>query len=262
MMSFPADEARAQLIVKNTFFDVADEKPRCRRSSSSLPPSLRLAGLCSGGKAASPGVGKAAVSGAPSDASSVDTSSTAAETPTEAELLDAEVSDDLSGSESAERPSHRWWAEARNPRAADPTRGLQMHMVQVQGIASVVEASLKAAPGVLRTQALRHECGWSLTAEVAVDMLQQSRGVLLGCAKQALLAASEHSSSVYVLGYQQEPFVEDDLGFSVTLCDVQDTNAACWKYLETGCCRFQGRCRWHHPWCYTLVNVMLLPSVA
>jgi len=202
------------------------------------------------------------LSGAPSDASSVDTNSTAAETRSpEAELFDAEGSDDLSGSESPERPSGRWWAEARNPGATDTTRVLQMHMVQVQGIASVVQASLAAAPGVLRTQALRHECGWSLTAEVAVDMLQ-SRGVLLNRAKQAMLAASEHSSSVYVLGYQAEPFAEDDLGFSATLCDVQDTDAACWKYLETGCCRFQGRCSWHHPWCYTVVNVMLLPSAA
>lgn len=282
-MSSPAIEVHPHIIVKNTFFDLADEKPKCR-GSSSLPPSLRLAGLCAGSKSRprTPrhAGGKLAFDDGSSDTGCSSDGCSTVETATALELSDAEASSsDDNGSTLDESPSsaHDQCTPcvmphaSLNPRAQAWTpvmnannQELQIHMVQVQGIANAIVTALGSMSGVLRTQVVRHDGGWSVAAEVPASELQKSRGRLLRRAQQMLLAAAEHSSSVYVLGYRQKPFTESDLGFSATLCDVQDTNAACWKYLETGVCRFQcqGRCHWSHPWCQTMIEVAVLPSAA
>lgn len=70
-------------------------------------------------------------------------------------------------------------------------------------------------------------------------------------AKSVLLESASTSQSVYVLGYEANPFVDSPcgIGFAATLAGMAKKNQrlACWETYTTGCCPRGHTCKWMHP---------------
>jgi hypothetical protein len=105
---------------------------------------------------------------------------------------------------------------------------------------------------------LSHE-GSSAEFVCKVDRGVLFRKRLLEGAQQALLAASEGSQTVFVLGYGHEPFKSSGVGFKATLVMVppQRQEQVCWASCQFGNCRKRATCPWSHPEEFELLEVTL-----
>mmetsp|Transcript_15606 Transcript_15606/g.24854 ORF Transcript_15606/g.24854 Transcript_15606/m.24854 type:complete len:524 (+) Transcript_15606:124-1695(+) len=71
---------------------------------------------------------------------------------------------------------------------------------------------------------------------------------VLSLAKEALLQATSHSKSVYVMGYcSPNPFTPISQGFEATLGSMENAGQACWHLYKKGFCRHDSACNKHHP---------------
>jgi hypothetical protein len=71
---------------------------------------------------------------------------------------------------------------------------------------------------------------------------------VLTLAKEALLQATSHSKSVYVMGYcSPNPFTPLSQGFEATLGSMDNAGQACWHLYKKGFCRHDSACNKHHP---------------
>merc|ERR1712157_334687 len=90
--------------------------------------------------------------------------------------------------------------------------------------------------------------------------LKACRDHLLAASQQVLLAATDRSDSVFLLGYSATPFTPMPLGFGAALAEMPDKSAACWASFSKGFCDKPGACCKEHPKCQVGVNVMLKPA--
>lgn len=285
-MTFESNEVTEVVLVKNTFLTV-ESQPR-RRTYNSLPPSLRFAGGRCEGTACElrkrSAKEKELFSDASSDVSGGDFNSTESGGSVVADTEVAELSENdheavsvlsdhgdhysaVAGSPISGPAEPAPCTVALNPkaRAWNPAESLPVDPsdLQVHTIAMALQTALVCTGFILRSQVLKLPQGWSVAAEVPLSQFEYHREGLLRVAKETMLATAELSCSVYVMGYKWRPFVSDALGFSATLCDVQDGNKICWSYLQNGSCRFGGKCKWRHDnMKHTTINVALLPSEA
>jgi len=140
------------------------------------------------------------------------------------------------------------------------SNGLRSHPSEVRiGFAEIVAAgksSLMAASGITKVQASENAGGLSLVASIQ-DAQSGSAEAALGHAGEAMLAAALRSESVYVVGYEQDPFkpLHEELGFRAQLAVVHDEALACWDLLAKGVCSRGCSCKWQHPAFQTTVSV-------
>jgi len=124
-----------------------------------------------------------------------------------------------------------------------------------------VRASLERSTGIVAcAEAKEGARGWTITAYVQPKALKPCRDQLLAVAQQALLAVTDRSDSIFLLGYGATPFTLMPLGFGAALADMPDKSAACWASFSKGFCDRPGACCRQHPTCQVGVNVMLKPA--
>jgi len=80
---------------------------------------------------------------------------------------------------------------------------------------------------------------------------------VLTTAKEHFLRAAETTTSTYVLGYCQRPFLPQPYGFVTQLAPMESEDGACWETYTTGFCSFGSACRRRHPPSMMWVHVVL-----
>lgn len=80
---------------------------------------------------------------------------------------------------------------------------------------------------------------------------------VLTTAKEHFLRAAETTTSTYVLGYCQRPFLPQPYGFVTQLAPMESESGACWETYRTGFCSFGSACRRRHPPSMMWVHVVL-----
>lgn len=125
-------------------------------------------------------------------------------------------------------------------------------------IAAACQSSLMASSGMKSVQISELPGGLSLIGSVDGDRCGDANGVL-DLAGQAMLAKALESESIYVVGYERDPFkpLQEGFGFCAQLAMVYDENLACWDLLAKGACSRGCFCKWQHPTIHMAINVSL-----
>lgn len=270
-----------EVCVKNTFLDVVEDAATLPKRSSSLPPSIRLAGISHVStrrlqRSCSDFLSEIDVSTEASedDASSEVGSSSAGET---ASVSSIDVVPQRSGPTRLNLHARAWQpklpcsmpSEQRlvtsskpwKPRLPPPSPpGTRLFGHQFEQVLAMFKTILATCLWIDSVDVKETIDGFCIVVTVPVQHFhnKDSVGKL---AKAALLQAAERSDSICVLGYQAKPFVTMPLGFAALLAAVPDEHTACWGMLQSGFCHYGNRCRWQHPCDQRKVNVkLMLPS--
>lgn len=124
-----------------------------------------------------------------------------------------------------------------------------------------VRACLCAAGSMVKcVEATEGAKGWTVIAYMQPDALKVYKPQLFALAKQALLNAAKQSGTVFVLGFEAEPFSPMPLGFGAALVDTPDLASACWSSLAQGFCNNPSKCLKEHPRHRVGIHVMLKPA--
>lgn len=282
------------LVVKNTFLDVVEEPTTRQSRRNSVPASARLAsGTCS--RSAASFSSKLCRPISTASVASMLSASTRASTcndPCKSDVL-APFDDDFSDDESTAPTTPRCPPPAclkpqlkdaiANPAA---TPGLMvpsveagsgrtrlstqanafrprihetMFMAQLEVLVAAVQAALIESGCVNSVEVSRLPQGWSMTVLMRPERFH-CKSWVLNRAKEALLQASNVSDSVYVLGYDSQPFAESPLGFAAVLAGMRDQANACWGMYSKGRCHRGINCHWEHPSGRWSLNVIVKPE--
>jgi len=125
------------------------------------------------------------------------------------------------------------------------------------------QAAFRGYPQITHVSRAESSVGWSVTASIPLSAAHNAQ-VALSHAQNCLLAATERSTGVYIVGYESVPFAQSStgLGFTAQLAMVADEDAACWDLLKAGYCRRSCSCRWQHPAQYARVHFELKCTAA
>jgi len=128
-----------------------------------------------------------------------------------------------------------------------------------RSFAEIVAAGLqvlRSSENVQTAEVQETGTGWTLTCSMLPSRMQHFAEISDRVGK-TLLEAAAKSENIYVVGYENAPFVEflDRPGFSTQLALVQDEESACWDLLAGGYCRRGCACRWQHPTWQVTVDV-------
>jgi hypothetical protein len=132
--------------------------------------------------------------------------------------------------------------------------------LQVADLVLTLTSSLKNSPHSGQVSAWKSPASKCWTIEMATqDDCGVYKDYLLTLAKNALYSATSESKSIYIMGYNAEPFFSKPEGFVAMLADMQNESRACWDYYTTGVCHRDCACRWEHPTCLMPINVVVKP---
>jgi len=126
--------------------------------------------------------------------------------------------------------------------------------------AEVVAAGLQALRSsslVEKAEVQQTADGWSLHCTMSDKKFTQAHlQAITSETGNTMLEAAENSQSVYIVGYEKQPFqpLIGRSGFSATLALVPDEASVCWDFLAGGACR-RCSCRWQHPMLQAAVEV-------
>jgi hypothetical protein len=125
---------------------------------------------------------------------------------------------------------------------------------EVHTLLASVKQALLCAPGVASVDVKLGPAGTLSTISIRLDsstpnsMKVQS---VIAASKAALLESAANSQSVYVLGYEADPFQEDGTGsgFATALATMPTAweCTACWDTYSIGVCPRRKTCKWQHP---------------
>eukprot|EP00933_Yihiella_yeosuensis_P044988 TRINITY_DN40292_c0_g1_i1.p1 TRINITY_DN40292_c0_g1~~TRINITY_DN40292_c0_g1_i1.p1 ORF type:complete len:273 (+),score=57.65 TRINITY_DN40292_c0_g1_i1:343-1161(+) len=132
-------------------------------------------------------------------------------------------------------------------------------MEEFQKIASDAYNAVQSTGFVAATRISTSNFGWQIIAEVSPNLMDK-KDEILSVAQAAILKGAEESSSSYVMGYRNTPFIVSPLGFSGLLGHVRDESKVCWAILQQGSCKFEGCCRYQHPEVRSTLGVMVVPA--
>jgi len=286
-------EMLAELIVKNTFIDVAEDDSCVlpSRRSSSLPRSWKPLNpdACE-----RPPTAAAACVASDDQASTVDTDydlstdydyetrtdddeteqsleefpDTASAGPCSSES-DGDEKVALSLCEVIAEPSRTALRAPSSTKLNTKARLFQLPMpAGMKAVLMAVQASLSAHTKILNVQMSDARLGDSLTilGTYARKTLRSREVVkLLAVMKMVLLDAAANSEETYVMGYKNNPFksmkkVPRRAGFSCQLGSVSaaQEESTCWETYHSGFCPRKATCRWCHPLDTDLVNVTVI----
>lgn len=258
-MSFSDEQ---QIMVKNTFLhmDIGQEHPT--RRCSSVPASSRLAFDSGAGKLGSGKLLRAesweevsTESGFSEDDNDVESVLSGQTRPSPAFHVDKNERDGMPNRTALNSRAKAWtpMAVTSSPRPCDVASEILQRLVAV---VSAAAAALASTGFVLKAAAHEELNGWRIVARIRPQELRLQEH-LLALAQAALLHAAEASGNIYVLGYLVKPFDVTPEGFKATLGVMPDQRTACWGAFSKSCCRHGSACKWQHPTCRTLVNVVV-----
>mmetsp|Transcript_19989 Transcript_19989/g.46028 ORF Transcript_19989/g.46028 Transcript_19989/m.46028 type:complete len:303 (-) Transcript_19989:141-1049(-) len=148
-------------------------------------------------------------------------------------------------------------AKSFTPQAASPQGPVSLkktYDLQCKHVVDFAREAISQSGYTTKVEMNSSKSGWSIVAWVLPQFLCFV-DIILTDAKNALLQGAAESSSMFVIGYDAWPFLPTANGFSAALGAMEDEQQACWDFFTTGTCSRQGRCRWHHPFCQTPVEV-------
>lgn len=230
------------LKVKNTFIHFDDDGDDCtpKRPSSTPPPTRRNVSLCIKTDAfhVSDSFSDGEVS---TDCSEGDTSSVSggSEYPEEAKPVEtaSRTICDTSLSNRSGRARHR----------SSPLQAMNMFEQRIDPIVAIVQAVLATCMWVesveIRSNGME---GCSIVVTLSIEGSQYKDDVI-ALAKTELIQATDSVANVCTTGYKANPFVTTPHGFCLTIVGVSNKQTVCKGLLQTGFCKFRGRCRWEHP---------------
>jgi len=121
---------------------------------------------------------------------------------------------------------------------------------EVHTLLASVKQALVCAPGVASVDVKLGPAGTLTTISIKVDS-STPKSVAMAASKSALLESAANSQSVYVLGYEADPFQEDasGSGFATALATMPTAweCTACWDTYSIGVCPRRKTCKWQHP---------------
>lgn len=109
---------------------------------------------------------------------------------------------------------------------------------------------LKLAHGVADAQIESGKAGTLTTIAITSDASVASVSEIIAKAKLLLLESAANSQSVYVMGYEAEPFKDKSRSECVAMLafmPVEWQRAACWDIYQKGKCHRGKACKWQHP---------------
>lgn len=130
---------------------------------------------------------------------------------------------------------------------------------QIKSAVGAVQGAMVESGPVSRAEVSRLPQGWFVYVTMRPDRFL-CKGWVLSRAREALVRATEASESLYILGYDSEPFAESPLGFEAVLAGMRDQASACWGMYSRGHCRRGTRCPWEHPSASWRLNVVVRPA--
>jgi len=133
-----------------------------------------------------------------------------------------------------------------------------------QDVVASVRQLLTLALGVANVEVQWPTSEGTLTT-IAITLDQQVSTIesVITTAKRVILEAASNSQSVYVMGYEAEPFkIVDDSTFVLMLASLPATwhRSACWDTYQYGSCPRGKSCKWQHPGKHELQPVRVLVS--
>jgi hypothetical protein len=99
--------------------------------------------------------------------------------------------------------------------------------------------------------------GWCVHIFTPPEAAPQFKKHMLHLAKDRLLRAASNSKSVYVMGYDKNPFTDKTWSFDCVLGLMLNKDGACWDLFAKGYCHRQGSCRWDHAALQSHMSVMI-----
>lgn len=125
---------------------------------------------------------------------------------------------------------------------------------EIESVLDSVKQVLMIVPGVAAVEVKLGRAGTLATVSIRLDSKTSESKVsdsVIAASKSAFLEFAANSQSVYVLGYEAEPFQEDPSGsgFSTTLALMPTAweCSACWDVYQKGFCHRRKTCKWQHP---------------
>jgi hypothetical protein len=113
-----------------------------------------------------------------------------------------------------------------------------------------VENLLKLASGITNVKIESGSEGTLTSIAIQCDSSVAKVGDVLAQAKSVLLEAAANSQTVYVMGYEAQPFKdksESECAAMLVFMPVDWQRTACWDVYQKGkCCRGK-HCKWRHP---------------
>jgi len=116
-------------------------------------------------------------------------------------------------------------------------------------LASVKECLL-LAQGVVGVEVHSGAVGTLTTVSILIDPNGATIASVVDAAKTLFLEAAANSDTVYVMGYEAEPFTSlSDAMFATMLacCPIPWHHSACWDTYQYGACPRGKSCKWQHP---------------
>lgn len=125
---------------------------------------------------------------------------------------------------------------------------------EVQSLLASAKSILMRIPGVVGVGVNMGAVGTLTTITVRLQPASL-KSLLLQCVvttlKSALLDLAANSQSIYVLGYEVQPFQDEasGKGFATVLASMPPAweCSACWDLYSKGACQRRKTCKWQHP---------------
>jgi len=122
------------------------------------------------------------------------------------------------------------------------------------GDANDVLASVKQllmfAQGVASVDVQSSAEGTLATISIQVDTNVSTKSKVIAASKLVLLEAAANSQTVYIMGYEAEPFKDlSESMFATMLASLPIAwqHSACWETYSQGVCPRGKCCKWQHP---------------
>jgi hypothetical protein len=148
-------------------------------------------------------------------------------------------------------PSER--SSAKHSRAA-PAHNHCRLPTEVQSVLASTRGILTRIPGVTNVDVNLGTPGALSTITVSLNSCSSKPSLVasvLSTTKSALLDLAANSQTVYVMGYEAQPFQDerDGSGFATVLAimPLEWECSACWDVYQKGSCHRRKTCKWQHP---------------
>jgi hypothetical protein len=107
---------------------------------------------------------------------------------------------------------------------------------------------LMLVPGVASVDVNYGAEGTLSTITIQSEPKLSTIGGVVAASKNVLLDAAANSETVYVMGYEAEPFKNlTSSSYATMLVAMPCARSACWDTYQFGCCPRGKSCKWQHP---------------
>jgi hypothetical protein len=125
-------------------------------------------------------------------------------------------------------------------------------------IAMALTATLAGSSYSDKVEAFKNTGSQGWTVEVTPkEELKTHKDHLLTLAKTTLFGATNHLSTLQLMGHASKPFITKPQGFAAVMGAVKDESRTCWDFYSKGICTRGCQCKWNHPEFLMPIDVMI-----